>query len=353
MSENDKLTEREKAIMNEAFMMGRVYATMGEKESPGEIGQKLMMNCLLVAGAPDQTSDQIPRAHYDKLQNELNEANLEIEKLKLTNHCQGPATTRWGREMIAELIASTELLEVRSEMIAKRDAQFAELKNDERICTHMYESTCHGIELIMDPFGKEWSIGGTNRPERWTHDPWCGGRIVAVEDRPATLKDCLGHMKKGMEEEKVEIIPHVFLSQTEASDLFLMGDKNKKLQAKLDQERTANTVLRSEGDLLKILTARSQDEVARLLEAQCLGTKGMADKLKATSAVVLQQEKEIGVLEVFKRDRDRLKDALTMKEENLEQICKALSSTNAKNTKLAMELADARLTIKEMQMGER
>lgn len=43
-----------------------------------------------------------------------------------------------------------------------------------RACPHMYESDCHGIEMIKDPTGKEWAIGGTNRPERWTHDPWCG-----------------------------------------------------------------------------------------------------------------------------------------------------------------------------------
>jgi len=38
-------TEKEKTIMNEAFMTGRVYSSMGEKENPIEIHKKLEENC--------------------------------------------------------------------------------------------------------------------------------------------------------------------------------------------------------------------------------------------------------------------------------------------------------------------
>lgn len=40
-----KLTEREKTVMHEAFMTGRVYSTGGEKETPGQIHMKLHRNC--------------------------------------------------------------------------------------------------------------------------------------------------------------------------------------------------------------------------------------------------------------------------------------------------------------------
>lgn len=39
------LTEKEEAIMHEAFMTGRIYAASGEKETPVEIFQKLKTNC--------------------------------------------------------------------------------------------------------------------------------------------------------------------------------------------------------------------------------------------------------------------------------------------------------------------
>lgn len=41
-------------------------------------------------------------------------------------------------------------------------------------CPHVYESDCHGIEMIKDPNGKEWAIGGTETTGRWKFDPWCG-----------------------------------------------------------------------------------------------------------------------------------------------------------------------------------
>ena len=49
-------------------------------------------------------------------------------------------------------------------------------------CKCMYESDCHGIEMIKSPSGKEWAIGGTNTEDRWRFCPWCGGRTKEVED---------------------------------------------------------------------------------------------------------------------------------------------------------------------------
>ena len=44
-------------------------------------------------------------------------------------------------------------------------------------CVCVYESDCHGIEMIKSPSGKEWAIGGTNTKDRWKFCPWCGGEI--------------------------------------------------------------------------------------------------------------------------------------------------------------------------------
>ncbi len=41
-----KLTKREEIIMQEAFMTGRIYSKMGEKELPVNIQEKLRENCL-------------------------------------------------------------------------------------------------------------------------------------------------------------------------------------------------------------------------------------------------------------------------------------------------------------------
>ena len=48
-------------------------------------------------------------------------------------------------------------------------------------CSHVYESDCHGIEMIKDPDGKEWAIGGTATTGRWLFDPWCGKRTPPVK----------------------------------------------------------------------------------------------------------------------------------------------------------------------------
>ena len=43
------MTENEINIMNEAFMIGRIYAINGEKESPAEIHEKLMKKCEILS----------------------------------------------------------------------------------------------------------------------------------------------------------------------------------------------------------------------------------------------------------------------------------------------------------------
>ena len=50
------LEKQEKIIMQEAFMTGRVYASMGEKESPIKIQEILEKNCgnALKRNAPDE-----------------------------------------------------------------------------------------------------------------------------------------------------------------------------------------------------------------------------------------------------------------------------------------------------------
>ena len=46
-----------------------------------------------------------------------------------------------------------------------------------RKCKCLYESDCHGIEMIKSPSGKEWAIGGTDTKDRWKFCPWCGGAL--------------------------------------------------------------------------------------------------------------------------------------------------------------------------------
>ena len=65
------------------------------------------------------------------------------------------------------------------------------LMNGYRICNCVYESTCHGIEMIKSPSGVEYAIGGTNHPDRWKHCPWCGGSIPDVDEGPLPM----GHIK--------------------------------------------------------------------------------------------------------------------------------------------------------------
>ena len=40
-----RFTKKEEAIMQEAFMTGRIYTKGGEKETPVEIQEKLKENC--------------------------------------------------------------------------------------------------------------------------------------------------------------------------------------------------------------------------------------------------------------------------------------------------------------------
>lgn len=65
-------------------------------------------------------------------------------------------------------------------------------------CEHIYESDCHGIEMIKSPSGKEWAIGGTNTKDRWLFDPWCGKKLRNVQPSEKkesvmdTCPDCQG-----------------------------------------------------------------------------------------------------------------------------------------------------------------
>lgn len=49
-----KFTNRETAIMHEAFMIGRIYATQGEKERPAEINDMLLKKCEHAAKESDK-----------------------------------------------------------------------------------------------------------------------------------------------------------------------------------------------------------------------------------------------------------------------------------------------------------
>ncbi len=122
----------------------------------------------------------------------LAEKEKEVEKAKKD------ARFQWKDNMIK----ASQHKEAIEQWIVKAASAEAQPKDGERICPHMYEDDSHGIEMIKGPSGKEWAIGGTDTEDRWTHDPWCGGRIVEVTERPVTLKDCLGHMKKGIRAEE-------------------------------------------------------------------------------------------------------------------------------------------------------
>lgn len=52
-----------------------------------------------------------------------------------------------------------------------------------RECKCVYESDCHGIEMIKSPSGRAWAIGGTMTQDRWSWCPWCGGFIVNVRSK--------------------------------------------------------------------------------------------------------------------------------------------------------------------------
>ena len=56
------------------------------------------------------------------------------------------------------------------------------IRRDEVDCKCIYESDCHGIEMIKSPSGKEWAIGGTKQVDRWIFCPWCGGKIANAKD---------------------------------------------------------------------------------------------------------------------------------------------------------------------------
>lgn len=43
--DEEPFTERELALIDEAFITGRIYTIQGEKESPARIQEKLIQNC--------------------------------------------------------------------------------------------------------------------------------------------------------------------------------------------------------------------------------------------------------------------------------------------------------------------
>ena len=64
-------------------------------------------------------------------------------------------------------------------------------QRDYRVCKCIYESDCHGIEMIKSPSGKEYAIGGTNHPDRWKFCPWCGGSIAKTEEEGSLPFGCI------------------------------------------------------------------------------------------------------------------------------------------------------------------
>jgi hypothetical protein len=52
-----------------------------------------------------------------------------------------------------------------------------QLRQEYRKCKCVYESECHGIEMIKSPSGEENAVGGTDTMDRWKFCPWCGGSI--------------------------------------------------------------------------------------------------------------------------------------------------------------------------------
>lgn len=249
MRENGRLTARETVIMNSAFMTGRIYATGGEKETPFEIGEKLVEGCLNALHIADQAgdlaenckrcgrhpgqhncgipcpcepdADNCPRLHDNTVhkaicvkiaeaigldERAVGPALVISIRAMIDLYCGAPLRTEEGRiiDLLGDNVAmSNEHFQAICREAKKLEAQNKDLRNKlnayneagigvelkrqgleavvaegERICEHMYESDCHGIEMIKSPTGKEWAVGGTNDPDRWTHDPWCGGELV-------------------------------------------------------------------------------------------------------------------------------------------------------------------------------
>ena len=65
--------------------------------------------------------------------------------------------------------------QVAKELALIATKHFANKQNG--FCNHFFKSDCHGIEMIVDPDGKEWAVGGTKTKSRWLFDPWCGNAI--------------------------------------------------------------------------------------------------------------------------------------------------------------------------------
>lgn len=75
-----ELNKREQAIAMEGFMVGRVYATGGEKEKPSEIYDKVFETCARTAS---QHPDTPQRTYADAVTaaGEANDRIVELEKV--------------------------------------------------------------------------------------------------------------------------------------------------------------------------------------------------------------------------------------------------------------------------------
>ncbi len=75
-------------------------------------------------------------------------------------------------------------------------------------------------------------------------------------------------------------------------------------------ERGENKILKVESDTLKLLAGKREDEIARLQEAQCLGTKGMEDMLTTTRIVLVRRDREIVLLNQLLDARNAVLDEI-------------------------------------------
>ena len=80
------MTEKELAIMNEAFMIGRIYATGGEKETPVEIHNKLVEKCEIVSKSDFEplirqgVSQPVQKGRHEEKYEKFRDYVLEREK---------------------------------------------------------------------------------------------------------------------------------------------------------------------------------------------------------------------------------------------------------------------------------
>jgi hypothetical protein len=67
------------------------------------------------------------------------------------------------------------------------------LGRQEMMCKCVYESDCHGMEMIKAPSGREMAIGGTKYIDRYRFCPYCGGKIpnpLPSPEKPFEILRC-------------------------------------------------------------------------------------------------------------------------------------------------------------------